>query len=152
MYRNITKRYATIDTARTKVAYGCLAEAGAIVLRGLKIKARTDFAVIAISSLTDADTGHSDNLLLTAVGRADNTGAQYNADHTIQFQVGHGPIEVEVIEADVELTSVIADLKIWAINPAGFPIGQIPVTYADGQAKFTIGGAFPSMYYLIQQA
>ena len=152
LYRNITKRYATIDTARTKVAYGCLAEAGAIVLRGLKIKARTDFAVIAISSLTDADTGHSDNLLLTAVGRADNTGAQYNADHTIQFQVGHGPIEVEVIEADVELTSVIADLKIWAINPAGFPIGQIPVTYADGQAKFTIGGAFPSMYYLIQQA
>ena len=152
LYRNLAKRYATIDTARTKVAYGCLAEAGEIVLRGLKIKARTDFAVIAISSLTDADTGRSDNLLLTAVGRADNTGAEYNADHTIQFKVGHGPIEVEVIEADLELTSEIPNLKIWAINPAGFPIGQIPVTYADGQAKFTIGGAFPSMYYLIQQA
>ena len=152
LYRNIAKRYATIDTARTKVAYGCLVEAGEIILRGLKIKSRTDFAVIAISSLTDADTAHSDNLLLTVVGRADNTGAEYNADHTIQFKVGHGPVEVEVIEADLELTSAVANLKIWAISPAGFPIGQIPVTYADGQVKFTIGGAFPSMYYLIQEA
>ena len=66
--------------------------------------------------------------------------------------MGHGPIEVEVIEADLELTTAIANLKIWAISPAGFPIGQIPVTYVDGRAKFTIGGAFPSMYYLIQQA
>ncbi|MEI8062973.1 MAG: hypothetical protein WCH84_02805 [Verrucomicrobiota bacterium] len=152
LYRNLAKRYATIDTARTKVAYGCLAEAGEIVLNGLKIKARTDFAVIAISSLTDLDTVHTDNLLLTAVGRADNTGAEYNADHTIQFKVGHGPIELEVIEADLELTTAVANLKIWAINPAGFPIGQIPVTYADGRVKFTIGGAFPSMYYLIQQS
>ena len=152
LYRNLAKRYATIDTDRTKVAYGCLAAAGPIVLRGLTIQARTDFAVIAISSLTDADLAHSDNLLLTAVGRADNTGAEYTADHTIQIKVGHGPIEVEVIEADLELTTTVGDLKIWAINPAGFPIGQIPVTSAAGQAKFTIGGAFPSMYYLIQQA
>ncbi len=152
LYRNLAKRYATIDTPRTKVAYGFLAKAGEIALRGLTVNARTDFAVIALSSLTDADTTKSDNLLLTAVGRADNTGAEYNADHTLQLKLGHGPIEVEVIEAVIELATDIPDLKIWAINPAGVPIGQIPVTYENGKAKFSIGGDFPSMYYLIQQA
>ncbi|MCC7519833.1 MAG: hypothetical protein IT578_11705 [Verrucomicrobiae bacterium] len=152
LYRNLSKRYATIDTPRTQAAYGFLAEAGEIVLSGLKIKAETDFAVIAISSLTEEPLPRSNNLLLTAVGRADNTGAKYNADHTIQLDVGHGPIQVEVIEADLELTTEMTDLKIWAINPAGFPIGQTPVIHEGGRARFKIGGAFPSIYYLIQQA
>ena len=150
--RDLARRYATIDTPRTKAAYGFLADAGEIVLRGLKIKARTDYAAIAISSLTDADTAHSNNLLLTAIGRADNSGSEYNADHTIQFNVGHGPVEAEVIEADLELDTDVEHLRIWAINPAGFPSGPVQVTRAGGKAKFTIGGAFPSLCYLIQQA
>lgn len=149
--RDLARRYATIDTPRTKAAYGFLADAGEIVLRGLKIKARTDYAAIAISSLTDADTAHSNNLLLTAIGRADNSGSEYNADHTIQFNVGHGPVEAEVIEADLELDTDVEHLRIWAINPAGFPSGPVQVTRAEGKAKFSIGGAFPSLYYLIQQ-
>ena len=152
LYRNLAKKYATIDTPRTKVAYGQVGAAGEIRLNGLTIHSRSDFAVIAISSLTDADTAHTNNLLLTAIGRADNTGAEYNSDHTIQFKTGHGPIQVEVIEATLELTTEIPMLQIRAINPAGLVIGQIPVTYADGKAKFTIGATSASMYYLIQQA
>lgn len=152
LYRNLAKRHAFVDSPRTKAVYGFLAEAGEIVLRGLSVRVKTDFAVIAISSLAEADISRSDNLLLTAVGRADNTGAEYNAEHTIQFKVGHGPIQVEVIEADLELASEVPGLKIWAISPAGFPIGEVPVTYVAGRAKFTIGDAFPSIYYLIQQA
>ncbi len=152
LYRNLTKRYAIVDSPRTRIAYGFLADAGAIALKGLTIRAKTDFAVIAISSLTDDDIAHSDNLLLTAVGRADNTDAKYNVNHTIQFDVGHGPVEIEVIEAEIELTTEYADLKMLAINPAGAPIGETPVTWNNGKASFKIGGEFPSMYYLIQRA
>ena len=152
LYRNLEKRYATVDTPRSKVAYGFLGGAGEIALNGLKVRAKTDFAVIALSSLTDADIPQSDNLLLTAVGRADNTGVEYNADHTIQIKVGHGPILAQVIEADLELTSEVPGLRIWAISPAGFPIGEVLVAYEEGRAKFNIGGEFPSMYYLIQKA
>ena len=151
LYRNLKQQYGTIDTPRTKVAYGQLGAVGAIHLQGLTITAQTDFAVIALSSLTNADTAHTNNLLLTTIGRADNTGAEYNSDHTIQFKTGHGPIEVEVIVATLELTTEITTLKIRAINPAGAVIGQIPVTYADGKARFTLGETFASMYYLIQQ-
>ena len=44
--------YGFIDTDRTKCAYGFLGKNGAISLSGAKITSRTDFAVIAMSSLT----------------------------------------------------------------------------------------------------
>ncbi|HCE42936.1 MAG TPA: hypothetical protein DET40_05265 [Lentisphaeria bacterium] len=151
LYRNLEKRYGTIDTSKTKVAYGFLGAAGEIAMKGLSVRASTDFAVIAISSLSAAGTVDSDNMLLTAVGRADNTGAEYNSDHTVQFKTGHGPVQVEVIEALIELETKVSGLKIWAVNPAGSLIGQVPATYKEGKLRFSIGGAFPSMYYLIQK-
>lgn len=151
LYRNLERRYGTIDTPKTKVAYGFLGAVGEVMMKGLKLKASSDFAVIAISSLSDDDLEHSNNMLLTAVGRADNTGAEYNADHTIQLKLGHGPIEVEVIEAVIELETRVPGLKISSINPAGLISGPVPETYKDGKLRFVIGGGFPSMYYLIQK-
>lgn len=151
LYRNLAKRYAVIDSPRTKAAYGFLGQAGEVIMKGLTVNCRSDFAVIAISSLADADTAHASNLLLTAIGRADNTAAEYNADHTLQFRLGHGPVQVEVIEATIELATDVPGLRVWGINPAGSPIGQVPVTYEAGKLKFTLGGEFASMYYLIQQ-
>ncbi len=151
LYRNIARRYGVIDTPRTKVAYGFLGAAGEVAMRGLKVKSATDFAVIAISSLSDADTAHSNNLLLTAVGRADNTGAEYDADHTVQLQLGHGPIQIEVIEAAIELETRVIGLKISAVSSTGALIGPVSESYKDGKLQFSIGGMYPSMYYLIQQ-
>lgn len=151
LYRNLDRRYATIDTPRTKAAYGFLGAAGAIVLRGFTVRAHTDFGVIALSSLTEAPVAESDNLLLTAVGRADNAGAEYNADHTIQFNRGHGPIQAEVIEAELEISTRVSGLKIFAVNTAGALIGQVPLVVKDGAIAFALGGPFPSIYYLIQR-
>lgn len=151
LYRNLDKRFGTIDTPRTKVAYGFLGAAGEITLNGLKIKAFSDFGVIALSSLTGDDIESADNLLLTAVGRADNTGAEYNADHTVQFKLGHGPVQAEVIEAAIEIKTRHTSFKIWAVNPAGSLIGQVAESFQDGVLRFTLGGPFPSIYYLIQK-
>ena len=151
LYRSIQKKYGYIDTPKTKVAYGFIGAAGEISLKGLTVKASTDFGVIAVSSLSDASISGSDNLLLTAVGRADNTGVEYNAAHTLQLKLGHGPIEVEVIEADLELETKVAGLQIWAVNPAGSLIGRVPAEYRNGKLHFRIGGSWPSMYYLIQK-
>jgi hypothetical protein len=152
LYRNLEKRYGLVDTPRTKVAYGFLGAAGDLALKGLRLKVRTDFAVIALSSLSDAPLAESDNILLTAVGRADNTGARYNADHTVQFDLGRGPIQVQVIEAELALETWVAGLKISAVNSHGLLVGPVPETYADGVLRFTLGGPYASMYYLIQKA
>jgi hypothetical protein len=89
-------------------------------------------------------------MLLTAVGRADNTDSKYNADHTLQLEVGHGPVQVEIIEASVEIKTSRSSLRVMAINPQGFITGYIPSRYENGIFSFTVGKEYQSMYYLIQ--
>ncbi|MBO4885352.1 MAG: cellulase family glycosylhydrolase [Clostridia bacterium] len=148
MYRSWTKNYGTIDTGRTKVAYGFLAKNGEIGLKGLSVKAETDFAVVALSSLTDADIEKSDNMLLSTVGRARNTDARFEGEQ--MYDYGKPPITIEVIEADIALKTDRKDLIVWAVNAEGYFVGKVPARYEDGCLKFTVGKTMPSAYYLIQ--
>jgi len=63
LYRSWEKNYGTIDSEKTKVAYGFLGKNGKIELDGMSVKCDTDFAVIAASSLTDNDLSKTDNIL-----------------------------------------------------------------------------------------
>lgn len=151
LYRNWSKKIGWIDTPRTKAAYGFLGEAGEISMNGLRLKVRTPFATIAMSSLTDKPLNETPSLMLTAVGKADNTGAKYNADHTLRLDVGHGPTLIEAIEAMIELTTTQSHLAVWSISPEGLYTGVIPAKYKERKLGFEIGKTFPSMYYLIQR-
>ncbi|HPN84460.1 MAG TPA: hypothetical protein PK821_03890, partial [Victivallales bacterium] len=151
LYRNIEKKYGIIDTPRTKSAYGFIGTAGILKMKGMLVKSHTDFATIAISSLSDSDISDSDNMLLTAIGRADNTAAEYNIDHTVQFKTGHGPVLAEVVEAEIEIETNISSLQVWSVNTMGGLIGRMPGTFKEGKFTFTIGKSFPSVYYIIQK-
>jgi len=154
LYRSWQKRYGWIDTPRTKAAYGFLGAAGAIALRGLELEVKTDFATIALSSLTDDPIEQSDTLLLTAVGRSDNTGAQYDPEHKHQLDFGRPPILIEAIEAKVRVKTARPNLKVWVISEHGEAVTKLPVEYKDGVLSFEIGPQpawNPStMYYLIK--
>jgi hypothetical protein len=151
LYRNLKKRIGWIDSPKTKAVYGFVGKEGMIPLNSLKINVKTDFATVAISSLTDEPIKSSTNMLLTAVGRADNTDAIYNRERTIQIDPGHGPIQVEIIEAAIEIETDKRNLRVMAINPQGFITGYIPSEYKDGIFRFDIGKEYQSMYYLIQE-
>jgi hypothetical protein len=148
LYRSWAKNYGTIDTDKTKCAYGFLEKNGRIDLKGLELECKTDFAVIALSSLTDEPIEKSDNILLTTVGRAKNTDAKFDGEQMLDY--GRPPILIEVIEVDISLKTEYSTLKVWAVNAEGFYVGAIPATYENGSLKFTLGKQFPSMYYLIQ--
>jgi hypothetical protein len=150
LYRNLKKNFGWIDTPNTKAVYGLLGKEGLMSLTNLKIKVKTDFATVAISSLTTEPIKSSANLLLTAVGRADNTNSKYNEDHTKQLEAGEGPVQVEIIEAIIEIETDKRNLRVMAINPQGFITGYIPSKYQDGIFRFEIGKEYQSMYYLIQ--
>jgi hypothetical protein len=149
--RDLERKLGWIDTAHTKAAYGMLGKAGEVALGGLKLKVKTPFAVVALSSLEDAPLERSANILLTAVGRADNSGARYNEDHTERFYVGDAPVLIEVIEAEIELKTSQPALRVFAIDPDGFITDHAAAKIEGGVAKFVIGGKYPSMYYLIQR-
>jgi hypothetical protein len=150
LYRNLKTKTGWIDTPNTKAVYGFLGKIGELNLANLKITVKNDFATIAISSLSDDPVKSSPNMLITAVGRADNTNTRYNEDHTVQLCVGNGPVQVEIIEAKIEIETTKEKLKVLAINPQGFTIGEIPSEYENGIFRFEIGKKYPSMYYLIQ--
>ncbi|RIH64723.1 hypothetical protein D1164_13885 [Mariniphaga sediminis] len=151
LYRNLNKKIGWIDSPKSKAVYGFIGKEGELSLNDFKVDAKTDFATVAISSLTDEPIKSSTNMLLTAIGRADNTNSKYNEEHTQQLNPGHGPILIEVIEAAIEITTDKKNLRVMSINPQGMITGYMPSEYKDGVFRFEIGKEFQSMYYLIQE-
>jgi len=151
LYRNLEKQFGWIDSPNTKAVYGFVGNAGAIKLNNATVEIKTDFATLAISSLDEDPITRSGNMLLTAVGRAENTDMKYNEDRNQVLDVGHGPIQVEVIEAVIEIETDQRDLRVLSINPQGMITGYMPTAYNNGVFRFEIGKEFQSMYYLIQR-
>ena len=150
LYRNLEKQFGWIDSPKTKAVYGFVGKEGAIQLNNTTMEVRTDFATVAISSLDGDPITRSGNMLLTAVGRAENTSMKYNEERNQVLDVGHGPIQVEVIEAVIEIETDQHDLRVISINPQGMITGYMPSEYKDGVFRFELGKEFQSMYYLIQ--
>lgn len=148
MYRSWEKNYGWVDTDMTKCVYGFLEKNGPIALKGLTVDCKTDFAVIAMSSLGKEDLGHTNNILLTTVGRAGNTGAEFEGEKMLRW--GTAPIEIEVIRAEIQLRTDRPNMKVWSVSPEGFYHGMIASTWEDGVLRFTVGEHWRSMYYLIQ--
>lgn len=157
--RDLKRSVGYIDTPRTKSVYGKVGF-GAIshtrrvdpekrrhYLDGLTVDCPNDFATITLSSLTDEALCDSGNILLTAVGRARNRGAQFDGEKMLDR--GTGPIEIEVIEATIEMKTNKELLEVWSIDSEGYYCGRIDSEIEDGVLKFTIGEEFVCQYYLI---
>ena len=148
LYRSWEKGYGTVDTPMTQCIYGSLAKNGALSTANLTVKMDTDFAVLAVSSLTKEPLGRTPNLLFTAVGRARNAGSSFEG--SLMTSYGHPPIELQVICGEISIKTECATLSVWAVSAEGLYIGKLPAVYKDGILRFRIGDTFPSMYYLIQ--
>ncbi|MBR5738781.1 MAG: hypothetical protein IKY02_02200, partial [Lachnospiraceae bacterium] len=155
VWRSLSGRFGAVDTERTKVIYGRLT-AGRndtmkanpnTFVKGMSVKGGTDFAVIALSSLTDDPISKSPNMLLSTIGRARNTGAQFDGDKMIEY--GEAPILSEVIRAEITIETERTDLQIWGVNAEGFYVGRLLPKYEDGKMTFTVGEKWPANYYLI---
>ena len=129
-----------------------LAKNGKIEIDGLSVESTNDHGVLAFSSISDKPLADSDNILLTAIGDAINSGYEYERVGETDMMVknmGEAPVLAEVIEADICLKNCYPGARVMAIDPQGFFIGRIPSTYEDGCLKFHIGSQYESMYYLI---
>lgn len=160
LWRDLSKQIGVVDTERTKVIYGRLGLAGnnssikkaiavGIEINGMSVDCKTDFAVVALSSLTNDPIEHSDNMLLSAIGRARNTDPVYDGEKMLD--IGKAPIMAEVIQANIRIKTDLGDkLKVWGVNAEGFYSGRIVTTYEDGYLSFKIGDENnPACYYLI---
>ncbi len=156
VWRDLVRSIAVVDSPKTKIAYGFIGRGGSAVLKktdksiklnGMVVESETDFGVIALSSLTDEDIEHSDHMLLSTIGRARNTGCQFDGEKMIDF--GEPPILSEVIEADIAIKTDKKGLCVWGVNADGYYVGKLPATYEDGWYKFHVGDTYQAQYYLI---
>ena len=150
LYRNWEKEIGIIDSPKTKCLYGSLCRNGKQELKGVSVECANDYAVIAMSSLTDDTIMESDNILLTTVGRAVNTDAKFEGE--LMLDIGRGPVLIENIIADIEIETLHEDLEVWSMSAEGYYIGKLPTIYEDGKLKFKVGEISRSMYYLIVRA
>jgi hypothetical protein len=102
-----------IDTPCTQGAIGFLAEKGPHELGSLQIASQTEFAAITATSLDGEPLGRSRRVLVTAVGRAENTAQGFTPPSPEQLRwtptawmlpgEGRLPVIVEPIQAEVRL-------------------------------------------------
>lgn len=160
LWRNTSKQIGAIDTAMTKAVYGQLGSGwnmashqkprgSSIKLNGLEVTCYTDFAVIAMSSLSEKPIEDSDNILISTIGRVRNTEMLFDGEKMID--AGKPPIMAEVIEADIRLKiNNPKAMKIWGVNAEGFYAGRVHTTYEDGYLCFRLGDQDnPACYYLL---
>ena len=147
LYKNTEEQYGIINSQRSQVFYGHIGANKTLKTESIKVKCKTDFAVIAVSSLTDAPISETDNMIITAVGRVSNTDEV--RENGLLVDIGKTPIMAEVIEADVEIECSTDNMLVCGITAEGYYTGTVPSTYEDGKLKFKIGDKFPSIYYHI---
>jgi hypothetical protein len=139
MRRDWEHGWGSVDSPRTKAVYGFVGKVGPIALDGIELRIDTEFATVAVSSLTDDAIEDSPSLLLTAVGRCDNTDALFDATHRWQVDPGRAPVLVEIIEGDVRLRTRHAGLKVWMIGERGEALAQLPTAFEEGWMAFRLG-------------
>jgi len=151
MWRSVRQRLGRIDTPRTQAVFGFLAEAGEQATTDLRVACDTSFATVALSSLTDDPIARSDRLLLTAVGRAENTGFKYSVLRNRRVASGRGPILIDPVRARLSIRVAGAGLRVWALSPDGKRLGQVESTHKDGRLTFAIGPHAQTMCYQIER-
>lgn len=118
----------TINTPCTKSAIGYLAKANTIDLNGLHVDCQTEFATVTATSLDGAPIGQSRRVLLTSVGRAENTAqgfwpptAKQRSWGPMSWMLpgeGRLPVIVEPVQAEVRL-NVPGPATVYALDATG---------------------------------
>jgi len=140
----------TIRTPNTQAAVGFLAEAGPVDLGAVKVTSRTEFSAISVSSVDGKRLGESRRLLVTAVGRAENTGQAYwppsenerarSRASWMVSSVGRAPAIVEPVRATVTLP-MASKCRAYALDAAGRRADPLPVEHQGGNIRIDLSKA-----------
>jgi hypothetical protein len=140
----------SINTPRTQALVGFIV-GQLLSLQNLSVNCSTPFASIVLSSLNKDPISKSKRLLLTAGGRAENSGQKYNAVRTQLKEVGKKPVLIEGVEAEISIVTFTnpKTVSVFALDLAGSRIGKVPALLKTGKISFKIGPQYKALLYEI---
>jgi hypothetical protein len=110
------------------------------------------FAAGTITSLDGLPLERSRKMLVTACGRAENTGMQFSKERrTVGRRWGEAPVLIEPVEATVNLGALgITAGTCRALGPDGRPTATVPLTRdAEGDLTLRLSPEYRTIWYLL---
>jgi hypothetical protein len=140
----------TINTPRTQAVIGSLAEAEELKLDAVTVTGQTEFATVTATSLDGQPLGRARRVLVTAVGRAENTAqgfappteqqVRWNPTSWMLPAEGRLPVIVEPIRAEVKLRAP-GPATVYRLDATGKRTGEIPCNFQDGLLSLRLDNA-----------
>jgi len=138
---------AVIDTPRSQGAFGRLPRAGTLTTSDVSLRVATPFAAVMVTSLDGKPVREARHLLVTAVGRAENTGQVFNLTRTELKQTGTGPILAEPVSGTVTIRSTAPAFQVYARGADGSRTALGERHTASGQLSLELTPAARTIYY-----
>jgi len=137
----------TINSPASRGVIG-FASGREIKLSGLTIAPRSDFAAITVTALDGKPVEQSAHLLISAVGRVENTGMGWNADRTsVSNKWGTEPVVAEGIKARISLDAKVGHATVYALDGGGGRMQPVACNAASGKLDIDLGPQWKTLWY-----
>jgi hypothetical protein len=141
------QRVVELRTPKTQAVIG-FAGGRTFDLPGARLEVKTQFVSIILTPLDDVELAKSKHVLLTALARDRQTGAEYGPAGQTLKSVGGPPLLLEPVQAKIRLKGA-APKEVNVLDFFGVPTGRKIAVDADG--CFSIDGKHRTYYYEIKR-
>ena len=106
------------------------------------------FAAVTVTALDASTLIASNQILVTACGRSENTDMGFSADRrTVGNNWGTPPVRIEAVDGALRLPA--GRWKAQRLTADGAAAGVVPTSYALGYGQLTMNPAFGTLWYLL---
>ncbi len=106
------------------------------------------FAAITVVALDGKPLETSDHLLISAVGRVENTGMEWNADRTsVGRKWGGAPVVAEGVRARIALDAKAKRAEVFALDGGGGRARPVACDVASGRLGIDLGPQWKTLWY-----
>ena len=140
------RRVVLVQAAKTQGVIG-FAGGGDYDLPGVRVQVKTPFVSLLFTPLDDKPLAESAHILITAMARDKQTGAEYNADGTQLLDAGKPPLLLEPVQATLAFKGgPIASARV--VDIYGVPTAKDVARQGN---TFAIDGRYATYYYEVKR-
>jgi hypothetical protein len=145
----------TVDTPRTKAVIGRLG-GRKVELDGLTVsmpETDSNFAAITLTAMDGKPLAESERILVTAVGRVENTRMGWNEEHTsVADRWGTAPTIAEGVTAEIVLKTTLKEAFLAPLDGKGQPGEFNPLEPRGGAVTLRLEPRYHTLWYEVRRS